>query len=333
MPAKISALISTYASADFLPEALEDLANQPNVDQLEVVVVDAASPEDEARVVRKLKAAFPRLAYYRTQRRISIYAAWNVAIGLARGQYMLSVSANDRLAPDACQVLAQALDDNPEAALAYGDSHLTDLPHQRFDDFAPSSKPGGPRMEWPPFLREELVSCCLVGPHAMWRKSAHASVGMFDPTYLRVGDQDFWLRLAARFPLVHVNRVTGLHWLADNQLSGGDQAEDEVRRLRKVHLAAFVRERALATYPVEAETVLDLLARDQVLDGLDAYQTLLFPQLLLERFEAEAQRIQVLAARGRPHVAAAALEHVRATYERFPELCGALDGLAPAFAA
>lgn len=225
-PPRITAIVSTYKSAQFIAECLDDLLAQTVADQLEIIVIDANSPENEGEIVKSYQQANANIRYVRTPTRIGIYAAWNVAIGLARGEFLISASTNDRLRKTACEVLMRTLDENPEVMVAYGDSLITETPHQTFEEATPSSG-----HFWPDYSYELLLKNCMVGCHPMWRRQVHASVGLFDESYIAIGDQDMWLRIGERFPLKHVRYPTGLYLASPDSLSGNvSTASREIER-------------------------------------------------------------------------------------------------------
>ncbi|MBF0317632.1 MAG: glycosyltransferase, partial [Nitrospirae bacterium] len=210
----VSVLVSTYNSEEFMRECLEDLQGQTIARDMEVIVVDAASPQDERTIVQEYQRRYTNITYVRTGTRISVYAAWNMAIKMARGQYITTFSTNDRLRRDACEILAGYLNDTPDCMLVYGDSYLTEVPHQSFDAHHCHDL-----YRWPEFRYEDLLYNCMIGPHPMWRRQVHDDIGYFDDRYESLGDQDFWLRLGERYEIHHLPEVTGLYWVTPDALS------------------------------------------------------------------------------------------------------------------
>ena len=73
----VSAIISTYKSESFIRGRLEDLESQTITDQLEIIVVDSNSPENEKAIVQEFQQKHSNIKYIRTKERETIYTAWN----------------------------------------------------------------------------------------------------------------------------------------------------------------------------------------------------------------------------------------------------------------
>lgn len=237
---KVSVIVSTYKSERFMRECLTDLVAQSLSPGLEIVIVDAASPENEGAIVREFQEVHRNILYIRTPERIGIYAAWNLAIRNASAPYVTPFSTNDRLSRTAYEQLAAALDANSDTVLAFGDTYLTATPHQTFDRH---DRVGEYR--WPPYCYEYLVAANGVGPHPMWRREVHEVIGYFDERYVALGDQEFWLRIGERFRMLHIPVVTGLYWESAEGVSYQRQIADaEFRQIRGVYARRYLERRA-----------------------------------------------------------------------------------------
>ena len=212
---RVTAIVSTYASGEFIGECLHDLLNQTIADEIEIIVIDAASPQNERAVVERFQRDHPNIRYHRTSERIGIYAAWNLAVKMAQGKYLISCSTNDRLREDACEILARSLDDQEDIALVYGNSFLTKVPHQTLDNAELCSM-----YVWPEYSYETLLDRSMVGPHPMWRRSVHETAGYFDESLVALGDQDFWLRLGEQYKMLALPDYTGLYLVSEDSLTG-----------------------------------------------------------------------------------------------------------------
>lgn len=205
---RVTALVSTYKSAAFMKGCLDDLVSQTLFarGELEILVIDSGSPENEGDVVREMQQRFPGIRYVRTERE-TLYAAWNRGIKLARGQYLTSANTDDRHRNDAMEVLARHLDANPQTAVAYADSLVTRQPHETF-----AKNSAEHRLNWPVFSYAELQRRCIVGPQPLWRKSLHERWGLFEDRFTVSGDYEFWLRIGRTERLELVPQILGLYY-------------------------------------------------------------------------------------------------------------------------
>ncbi|MCI4626450.1 MAG: glycosyltransferase [Candidatus Magnetoovum sp. WYHC-5] len=220
----ISVIVSTYASELFIKECIEQLLSQTVSHKMEIIIVDAASPQREWEIILEYQRHHDNITIIRTGKRIGVYEAWNIAIRQAKGQFITTFSTNDALRLDAFEILSQTLIAHPDVALVYGDTILTHIPHETFDNHTKCGE-----YIWPEYSYEDLIQNCRVGPHPMWRKSIHETVGYFDETYTAIGDQDFWIRIGLRYKLIHLPQYTGLFWLTPQSISqNGQLPYDEI---------------------------------------------------------------------------------------------------------
>ena len=227
---KISCIISTYNSEEFMAECLDDVENQTVADDVEIVIVDANSPQKEKDIVLEYQKKYTNIKYFRTDTRITVYAAWNLAIRKSVGQYITTQNTNDRLCSDAHQIMARFLDDNPDVMLVYGDSYLTPIPHSTIQDAR--NAPEIDAWRWPDYRYEFLLQYSTIGPHPMWRKQVHKHIGYFNDNLVALGDQEFWLRMGLYYKLLHIPLFTGLVWEDEQSLSRRPKAFEENSQIR-----------------------------------------------------------------------------------------------------
>lgn len=202
----VSAIVSTYNAERFMHGCLEDLEQQTIREELEIVVVDSASPQNEGAIVKEFQELYGNIVYIRTRERETVYGAWNRGIRAARGKYVTSANMDDRHRADAFEILARTLEENPDATLAYADSLITRTENDTFE----CAHPVG-RHEWPDFSAHRLLEACCVGPQPVWRREVHDEHGYFDEKMVAAGDYEFWLRIARNRKFLHVRQCLGLY--------------------------------------------------------------------------------------------------------------------------
>lgn len=226
-PYRVSALVSAYRSAEFFRGCLEDLARQTLFirGELEIVVVDSASPEDEWALAEGFASRHRHLVAVRTPERESLYAAWNRAIALSRGSFLTSANTDDRHHPRALEILADALERNPDSALAYGDVLAADRLFDRFEDF-----PTRRVFRYPDYFAPSALLHYQFGPQMMWRRSVHNLMGGFDSSFRAAGDWEFNLRLAHRFRAEHLPLILGAYYERPGAITFRDDAMERENR-------------------------------------------------------------------------------------------------------
>lgn len=234
---KVTAIVSVYKAERFLRQCLEDIARQTIFAQTEVIIVDACSPENEGAIAHEFMERYPNIVYVRTPVRETLYASWNRAIGMARGQYLTNANADDRHAPHCFERLAAELDAHPDVGMVYAQCRVTGQINALFE-----SAPVKRLLQWLPYDHLNLMRRCEVGPQPMWRASVHEKAGLFDNSCTVVGDHDMWLRISELYPLRYVPEELGLYLEYDDNLESRNpqKAYDEELAVKREALRRFM---------------------------------------------------------------------------------------------
>ena len=198
---KTSAIVSAYYAEEYIEGRIKNLLQH----DCEIVVVcqDGSTEEKITRDAKVHVITTPDIP--------TVYAAWNLGIKAASGDYVTSANSDDRHYPGSIKILEGVLDNNPDVAVAYFDV-------DRFDNL--DEKPTG-HFKWREGGFSELYwKGCFVGPMPLWRKSLHDKYGYFDESYTVAGDYEFWMRITSNGEkLYHVrNTPLGAHLEHDSGL-------------------------------------------------------------------------------------------------------------------
>jgi len=203
----VSAIVSAYNSERFIRGCLEDLENQTITDRLEIVVVNSGSQENEEAVIKEFQEKYSNIKYIKTDKRETVYAAWNRGIKASTGKYITNANTDDRHRKDAFEVIINMLEQRPEIALVYADLIITETENETFENCTPVGY-----FSWMNWKREGLLNKgCFMGPQPMWRRDVHDEYGYFDDSLVTSGDYEFWLRISQTNTFLHLPIQLGLY--------------------------------------------------------------------------------------------------------------------------
>lgn len=226
---KVSAIVSTYNAEKFFRSRIENLLRQTIAEQMEIIVIDSGSTQNESKLIEQYLPRFgpestngARIKFLRTERE-TLYASWNRGVELSSGDYLTNANTDDRLLDTALETMADKLDANPDVSLVYSDAWETTDETEILDCEKLDYKPGRRRVYQPEFSHKKLLLHCYCGPFPMWRRSAHDRFGKFDPNFVVAGDWEFWLRMAESAKFAHIDQSLGLMLKRDDSIVWSNQ--------------------------------------------------------------------------------------------------------------
>lgn len=199
----VTIVMPCYNYGHYLPDALASVLEQPGVD-VDVMLIDDASPDGSAEVVREIAATDDRIHAILHSSNHGHIATYNEGVLHAKGDYVVMLSADDRLTPGALARATALLEARPTVGLVYG--HPV--------SFADDPPPVTPRVRnWTVWPGEEWIRrrCetgrnCILNPEVVMRTSVQKAIGGYDPKQPHAGDLEMWLRAAT---VSDVGRVNG----------------------------------------------------------------------------------------------------------------------------
>lgn len=190
----ISVIVPVYNGAKTIRETLESVINQTFQD-FELIVINDGSKDSTLKIVAEIKD--PRLTVF-SYPNAGLAVSRNRGIKHAIGEYISFIDADDLWTPDKLEAQLNALQNNPQVAVAYS---WTDY----IDESSQFLRRGGYVTANGNVLAKLLVVDFLEnGSNPLIRRQALIDVGGFDESLPAAEDWDILLRLAAHYHFVAV---------------------------------------------------------------------------------------------------------------------------------
>ena len=209
----ISVIIPAYNAAKTIERTLQSALAQsyPN---FELLVIDDGSEDATLEVVSRFHD--PRLQVFACEHQ-GLAASRNRGLARACGDYCALLDADDLWTVDKLASQLKAMQQHPEAALAYSWTNYIDAQDQvirRGTYIAAQGNVYGQLLE---------VNFLENGSNPLIRRSLLDEVGGFDCELVNAADWDMWLKLAARYPFVCVAQPQILYRVSVNSVSANLQ--------------------------------------------------------------------------------------------------------------
>jgi cellulose synthase/poly-beta-1,6-N-acetylglucosamine synthase-like glycosyltransferase len=191
LKSRVSAIIPTYNYGRYLSRAIESVLVQQYPIE-EIIVVDDGSTDNTRAVVE----SFGERIRYIHQSNQGISAARNNGIGIAKGDWIAFLDADDWWMPEKIRLQMEVAVREPEAALIYtGAWRIT--PDGSRELLAATAV----RQLWPTL---RYCNCVSGGSSAIVRRDALVAEGGFDENLRACEDWDMWIRLARKYKFAMV---------------------------------------------------------------------------------------------------------------------------------
>jgi len=184
----VSVIIPAYNSSAYLADAIVSATRQTHTN-IEIIIVDDGSTDDTGTVADQFAAGDARITVIH-QPNGGLSAARNTGMGVAKGEFICFLDADDALLPDKTRQQVAFFQASPDCDLVYSDHFISRVSLEPMD----LTVTGPPPL---PFT-ELLVLRNWFPPNVpLLRTSLARRVGTFDESLQAAEDWDYWTRCAA----------------------------------------------------------------------------------------------------------------------------------------
>jgi len=209
----ISVVMSVYNGERFLRQAVDSIFNQTFSD-FEFIVVDDGSTDGTAEILSSYARADSRLCVV-TQENRGLVKSLNRAIGMARGEYIARMDADDISMPERLAIQVRWLDAHPQIAVL----------GTRYDEIDESGRVirRGNRYAGSTLVERALLqgnSSVFCHGSVMFRRTCFEHIGGYREQFKNAAeDYDLWLRMAERYELDNIVETLYQHRLRLDSVS------------------------------------------------------------------------------------------------------------------
>jgi glycosyltransferase involved in cell wall biosynthesis len=217
-PPLISVITPSLNQAHYLQQAIQSVQQQ-TYPHIEHIVIDGGSSDGTLQLLRQQPASLRWV----TQPDTGQAQAINRGMRLARGSILAWLNADDIYLPHTAAQVARHFQAHPQHEVIFGHAHLMTA------SGCVIGRRNNVRPVTPEVLRQE--DCAIVQPATFWRARVMEQYGLLDENLHYALDYEYWLRLSAHIPLVHVPYVLA----AERSHTEAKTVTGGVARLLEIH--------------------------------------------------------------------------------------------------
>jgi glycosyltransferase involved in cell wall biosynthesis len=203
-----SVVIPTYNCAHYLKETLQSVLMQdPGADQMEIIVVDDHSTQDNPeRVVNEIGKG--RVRFIQQNQNVGKVKNYETGLQASSGYFIHQLHGDDMVLPGFYKMMTELLQDHPEAGAAFCRTIYIDSQGRWTGMTGMVQTKEGIVSDMAEKLYTEQY---IQTPSMVVKREVYETLGTFDRRLNCMEDWEMWIRIANTFPIAASNRVLALY--------------------------------------------------------------------------------------------------------------------------
>jgi glycosyltransferase involved in cell wall biosynthesis len=227
----VTVICLCYNQQRFVREAVESVLHQ-TYSPVQLLVVDDASTDRSREEIKKLKHEYPSLEVLLLEKNLGNCKAFNKALTLVKGEYIIDLAADDVLLPSRIEKGVNALQQSGEGfGVTFSDAELIDESGKTLyihsDRFPHYTIPQGD------VYKEIIQRYFICPPTIMATRKIMDALSGYDET-LTYEDFDFWIRSSRQTQYTYVPEV-----LVKKRVIRGAMSENQFKLFSRHSASTF----------------------------------------------------------------------------------------------
>lgn len=260
-----SVVIICYNQEAYIADAVRSVLAQTAIDHItQIVLVDDGSNDGSFAIMQQLAADHARIIALTQENSGGCAAPRNAGISQCTGRYVAFLDGDDLWLPNKVEEELATIAKYPEAGLLFADfvefdSETTDKRMVRVNSYD---------VHQDDMLEKFFVYGGPIPPSgAVVRRDVFETVGVFDPDVKFNEDSEFWLRVAAEFPIQHIPQALMEKRVWMGSLGSGTYKLENIACLEEISRRMLSKYPALQKVSGKRQARIDLATGTHWLDS------------------------------------------------------------------
>lgn len=216
----VSVIIPNYNHAPYLDQRISSVLAQ-TYSNMEVIILDDKSPDNSVEVIEKYRND-PKVSHIVVNKENSgsTFLQWNKGLALAKGEIIWIAESDDYCSPDFLESCVTEFMRMTDCAVVYCSSEYVDSEGNDLGTFRRYDQ-SLYRMDGREFIRERMAFGCDIwnASSAIFSKKLALTLSGDYQDFKACGDKLFWIYMAEKGNVVHVNSIMNYFRQHQNKVS------------------------------------------------------------------------------------------------------------------
>ena len=198
----VSVICTCFQHAPYVEEAMDSVLSQ-TYPHVQLLVVDNASTDGSSEIISRFARKHPEIIFIQNKENRGICKAFNEAVTLTKGKYLIDLAADDLLLPNRIEDQVEAFEKLPEnVAILYGNVEMIDAKGNHLGYSLPLEYEAPSGDVFPELLEKHF----LPSPSTLFRKDIFLQLGGYNEA-LSFEDFDYWIRSGREYSFSFLQKV------------------------------------------------------------------------------------------------------------------------------